>query len=1038
MNELDDLIRDRQEKVRLMKKDGDNSHKLLAELYGSPTHFITELLQNAEDEGANNVSFRLTQNELEFSHDAKKFFDFGDIRAISNFGDNHEKKEKPNAIGRFGIGFKSVYSITDIPRIVSAEYDITIIDYNVPLRTENANHKYYKGTKIILPFKKKNREKTYEMLERELKDLNIQYLLFLSNISSIKWKTENDNGVYERAVKKKDKRFISLLTKTKEKKYILLEKQVEIEKKTLSVKLAFQLGDQERKVIVPCDKSPLFVFFPTKIETNLKFLVHAPFYTTPARENIQEEDDPISIQADHRNEELKVELGKLLATSLTTFKNLKLLSVDLMNVLPIDEDYCERSIIYRELYQAVKTEFLSEKELIPNSNGGFSALKDVMLLGSADLADLVTKKQAIKIFERKFWVSKKITNDKTKQLRDYIYVDLDAPEYDLTAFVSKLDSAFMLEQTDSWIIQFYRTVHKANALWRTSTNLSQRGILRGKPIIRVQSKEGIKQMAPFQSDGKPNVFLPTKENSKYPTVKLNISKNKEARRFLDDLGLTSPDIFAELNEFVIPKFDEGEVYQGYFDDFKKILEAVQSSNKEKRTRLIQDLKDTSAVLGYNLETGETKLLKPREVYLLTDKLKRYFARNSSVFFVAEEQFSLNAVDKLTFRALMKELGVSALPRRIEFSANLSWQEKRNLRNGDMTYEYYCKDYNLEGLSEFFKQEINLENSVILWELLVEMATAHPYSAEDLVNGEYKYKYYSDFTVRFESTFLKQLKQNAWIVLDGVNVRPCEISHSSLPTFYTEKGYDLKALTDILEFKPDEIREIEARTGGRFLSADEYEKYRQWKLEQAKNEKDAWEDDENEVEEDFSPDFKADEADLNSRELDESDVSIEFTDNHIVNSTSLEANGHESQPSTNPAQSVSTTNYKLLKSIGNWGEEYVFRSLLNEFDDSFEIVDLNKDGQVGVGADFKVMKDGKIIRLVEVKSSTLPFGQMLIVSGTQWEIARNYFNQFEGDKYWLYCVFNAGQANVEIVKVNDPIKKWKDGKLFAHPINFQIR
>lgn len=117
MSELEELIQNRKEKVQLMEKDGDKSHKVLAnELYSDPTHFITELLQNAEDEGATNVSFELTDNELIFSHNASKLFDFNDIRAISNFGDNAEKKEKPNAIERFGIGFKSVYSITDTPR----------------------------------------------------------------------------------------------------------------------------------------------------------------------------------------------------------------------------------------------------------------------------------------------------------------------------------------------------------------------------------------------------------------------------------------------------------------------------------------------------------------------------------------------------------------------------------------------------------------------------------------------------------------------------------------------------------------------------------------------------------------------------------------------------------------------------------------------------------------------------------------------------------------------------------------------------------
>jgi len=96
INELDELIERRSKKVKLMQVDGDNSHETLAKLYGDSTHFITELLQNAEDEGATNVEFKLTEKELIFSHDAKKLFDFNDIRAVSNFGDNHEKKEKQN------------------------------------------------------------------------------------------------------------------------------------------------------------------------------------------------------------------------------------------------------------------------------------------------------------------------------------------------------------------------------------------------------------------------------------------------------------------------------------------------------------------------------------------------------------------------------------------------------------------------------------------------------------------------------------------------------------------------------------------------------------------------------------------------------------------------------------------------------------------------------------------------------------------------------------------------------------------------------
>lgn len=459
VNELDELIKDRGEKVRLMKKDGDNSHKLLADLYGSPTHFITELLQNAEDEGANNVSFTLTDTELIFEHDAKKLFDFNDIRAISNFGDNHEKKEKTNAIGRFGIGFKSVYSITDNPRIVSADFDITIRDYNIPERTNGQLPEFFRGTKIILPFKAEMKKNTEELLTKELKDLNLQYLLFLTNIVSIKWDIENESGLYERITNKKDKRFVTLKSSSKEVKYILLEKPLQIDKKNLLIKIAFQLSN-DRKTITACEKSPLFVFFPTKIETTLKFLVHAPFYTTPARENIQEGDNLINIEADHRNEELKLELGKLLVASLTTFKNLKLLSVDLLNVLPIDKDNCKRSTIYKELFEAVKTELKSKKQLLLNANGGLSSSEDLMLLGSADLADLLNPKQAKKIFGRSYWLSKKITVNTTRILRDYLNGEIGIPEYDLTSFANKIDKTFLEEQSDKWLINFYVAIYK--------------------------------------------------------------------------------------------------------------------------------------------------------------------------------------------------------------------------------------------------------------------------------------------------------------------------------------------------------------------------------------------------------------------------------------------------------------------------------------------------------------------------------------------------------------------------------------------------
>lgn len=827
-----------------MQADGDNSHETLAKLYGNPTHFITELLQNAEDEGANNVEFKLTETELVFSHDAKKLFDFNDIRAISNFGDNHEKKEKPNAIGRFGIGFKSVYAITDKPRIISANYDITICDYNIPQFTDRTIQNHFNGTRIILPFKQDIKHITYQLLQKELQDLNLDYLLFLSNISSIKWETGSNSGIYEKTIQKKDKRFISLTNDTKEKKYFLLEKLAELDARKLSIKIAFQLN--EKKSVIPCPVSPLFVFFPTKIETNLKFLVHAPFYTTPARENIQ---------TDQRNEELKKELGKLLAESLSTFKNMKLLNVELLEVLPIDKDSCNRSTIYKELYNSVKDEFTSIKELIPNSTGGFSAAKDLMLLGSSDLADLLTKKQANKLFGRKFWINKNITNDKTKKLRDYIRNDLDIPEYDLTGFASKIEEGFMLEQSDNWIIQFYKVVHKANALWRG--NSKPFGILRSKPIIRIETKNEIKQVLPFQNDGKPNVFLPIKVHTKYATVKDNIEKNKEARKFLEDLGLTTPDLFAELNKFVIPKLRIGEIYSDYFDDFKKILEAIQSTSQEKRNHLVQDLRNCHFLLGINFETGETKLLKHNEVYIQTELLKKIYLANDKIFFIADEQYALTPIMQKQFKYLLKEFAIAEHPIRLQIiNKTLTVEFKDKLReNSDLPNSTWDRaiDYELDGL-QFFFYAINYEKSLALWDILLSVPNNYFLGTYEWTKGRSYVR-----TSTFNAKFVDTLNNNPWLYDKSNNVvAPKEINISELAP-----GYQNSILSSFLEFKPDEITAIEKRTGGKFISKEEYAVYEKFKKSEAEKEV-KMKPIETKEDDGFIPEYKPNEATLNSR------------------------------------------------------------------------------------------------------------------------------------------------------------------------------
>src|SRR5262245_7624325 len=95
------------------KKDWRQS--VLTDRYGERTHFLFELLQNAEDAGATRIEFRLLDDRLEIRHDGRDF-NTRDVKAICAI-DESTKPDDEGMIGRFGVGFKSVYAFTTAPQV---------------------------------------------------------------------------------------------------------------------------------------------------------------------------------------------------------------------------------------------------------------------------------------------------------------------------------------------------------------------------------------------------------------------------------------------------------------------------------------------------------------------------------------------------------------------------------------------------------------------------------------------------------------------------------------------------------------------------------------------------------------------------------------------------------------------------------------------------------------------------------------------------------------------------------------------------------
>lgn len=127
---LEDELNEQQKliAVRQKEREGRGLQRLSQELYSKDTHFVLELVQNADDntylEGfVPSLKFILTKdcitvlnNEIGFSE--------GNIRAICDVGKSTKDRHNSGYIGQKGIGFKSVFRITEQPEIHSGGFHI--------------------------------------------------------------------------------------------------------------------------------------------------------------------------------------------------------------------------------------------------------------------------------------------------------------------------------------------------------------------------------------------------------------------------------------------------------------------------------------------------------------------------------------------------------------------------------------------------------------------------------------------------------------------------------------------------------------------------------------------------------------------------------------------------------------------------------------------------------------------------------------------------------------------------------------------------
>jgi hypothetical protein len=479
---------------------------------------------------------------------------------------------------------------------------------------------------------------------------------------------------------------------------------------------------------------------------------------------------------------------------------------------------------------------------------------------------------------------------------------------------------------------------------------------------------------------------------------------------------------------------------------QRILIAFDTDSASQKEKLILELKDKKFVATINAATGEKGYASPTIVYFQTESFKSLFTGLDNIYFV-NEQWGLKGEKS---RDLLEKCGVYRNLRPIEKRNAFSHDELSEMRQKEGLSEYTWQEvgndttlYGLEELLiylEILDNEEKIKRSKLIWK---ELGNLYERRGGSIFLCDYSWRHgWLSRKSESDTYFIRLLNKANWIPDSDGNLHiPGDVLFNSL------EWDDNPFLRSKIHFKSDEIQEFEEKTGYKAVPPNEYEQFKKWQeLQKAPLKVDEKQKSE------FVPAFSVADAPLKASDFTGKDQSVPFDESQL-NKPAVQTPDKDTSPDTeeysdkqaghnnNSSLTESPVDPEYLKKEGRYGEEYVLRLLNEEYknDVNVSIIDLNNNGKTGVGADFAV-KDktsGEIVKLVEVKSTTDLKGSNQRISGTQWETARHYFKINNGDLYWIYCVYNV-KNKPEVVRVQNPIQRWKDGLLFADPIDFCIK
>lgn len=650
-----------QDEWKALTREPQKHEALLAGHYSDSNHFVYELLQNAEDAFdkqtgacASKVVIEYYSDKLVFYHNGKPF-DEADARGVSSMLMGTKDRDDAQTIGRFGMGFKSVFKYTYQPEIYSDEEAFRITNYLLPVEiTDDWDNKAEREsivcklgggrsflpflheehlTKIVIPFQKfgKNGELVSvpgDDVLKKLDELNGEILLFLTHIQNLYW-VNKETGKYAHITLKQDEKDDKLITcriegtnygeKEEISRYLKFKKifdHEEMEKAEVSV--AYKLNSRVDN-INEVEDSPIWVYFPTRDETALPFLIHGSFETAVSREKL--------MMPSAFNSDLFDELGNLIADSMEELARRKLITqVFIRRILMVAFEDEEKKGTIPGLKEKV-TDVIGMRGLLPDRKGEYRNPEDMLLPIPFRIIDFADRALFSKVFDNKSFVA--FNNEKEANFTDYfkwLVQDLNIHLYklsDLARDLEILNEEKVATSGDKYeaLKDFYNFLSdNRESVYSTGLSYIRSGPyeaairqdlqtawerLREAPIVLNR----LNKLVPSEIEGKSALYLGS--SSAYKSVMQSALVNKSVADAFSKV-LQEGFLIQEFNNF---QYIKEKVIKKYID----IEESLGFVDQENFTdEYIEDLNQIFALIKETGETGEIRELL-KDAYIIKIK-----------------------------------------------------------------------------------------------------------------------------------------------------------------------------------------------------------------------------------------------------------------------------------------------------------------------------------------------------------------------------------------------------------------------------------